>query len=286
MDKWVDLHTHSSFSDGSLTPSALVAAAQEAGLAALALTDHDTCGGVEELLAAGEASPIETAAGVEVSVEFHGRTVHVLGYGIDPTHERLCAALLRIVDGRNDRNVRIIRKLQMLGIRIDLEDVEALAGEQVIGRPHIAQVLVQKGVVGSFEEAFARYLGRGQPGYCERFRLEPEAAIALIAEAGGLAVLAHPSYMNITSPDALAATLDRLKQAGLAGIEAYYTDHTEEQTRLYLEMAEQFDLLVTGGTDFHGSIKPGVALGWGRGSLRVPYVLFERLRDAMQHRER
>jgi len=280
---WIDLHTHSTFSDGSMTPTELVAAARAAGLAAIALTDHDTCDGLSEFLAAGKGSEVETLAGVEVSLEFGGRTVHMLGYGINTAHGRLRETLSRLVEGRNKRNTRIVQKLQLLGISIELNEVQAIAGEQIVGRPHFAQVLIQKGVVGSFDEAFDRYLARGRPAYFERFRLSPEEAIHLIAEAGGMAVLAHPYYMGMAS-DLIASTLTRLKAAGLVGIEAYYPEHTEGQTRLYVEMAQRFDLLVTGGSDFHGTIKPNIALGWGRGSLRVPYVLFERLRKALLRR--
>jgi len=283
LDRWIDLHIHSTFSDGSLTPSEIVARAKSIGLSAVALTDHDTCGGVEQFLAAGRTAGIETLGGVEISVEFRGHTVHILGYGIDPAHERLTQTLEKIVSGRDDRNERIIRKLQLLGVRIEMEEVRAVAGEQVVGRPHIAQVLINKGVVGNFNEAFERFLGRGRPAYCERFRLEPEPAIALISEAGGLAVLAHPVYIGLGSPEALASAVARWKEAGLAGIEAYYPDHSEEQTRFYIELAERFDLLITGGTDFHGAIRPEVSLGWGRGALRVPYALFERLCEALEN---
>jgi len=279
--KWIDLHTHSTYSDGASTPAGLVAEARAAGLAAIALTDHDTCDGLGEFVAAGREQGIETMPGVEVSVEYNSRTVHMLGYGIAPGDERFRAALRELVEGRNERNVQMIRKLQLLGVRIELEEVKAFATEQIVGRPHVAQALIQKGVVRTFEEAFDRYLGRGRPAYCERFRLTPEDTIRLIADAGGLSVLAHPHYVG-ASPDALAALLERLKRAGLAGLEAYYTDHTEEQTRLYVELAERLGLLATGGTDYHGTIKPGIHIGWGQGSLRVPYALFERLREALE----
>ncbi|MBM3335594.1 PHP domain-containing protein, partial [Candidatus Sumerlaeota bacterium] len=264
----------------SMTPAELVAEARQSGLAAIALADHDTCEGVAEFVTAGKELGVETLGGVEISVEFGVRTVHILGYGVDPGHEPLNLALEKIVSGRNERNARIIGKLRMLGVRIALSEVEAVCGEKVVGRPHIAQVLVRKGVVGSAEEAFDRYLARGRPAYCERYRLRPEEAIALISEAGGLAALAHPYYMGMAT-DLICSTLSRLKQAGLAGIEAYYSEHTEEQTRLYLEMAKRFDLLVTGGTDFHGQIKPAIAMGRAYGSLRIPYELYERLREAL-----
>ena len=266
-----------------MTPTELVGTARETGLAAVALTDHDTCDGIAEFLEAGRRARLEVLAGVEVSVESGDRTVHVLGYGIDPGHGRLRSALRELVEGRNERNVKIVRRLQMLGVRIELDEVRAFAGEQVVGRPHFAQALVQKGVVATFDEAFARYLARGRPAYCERFRLEPAEAIALIAEAGGVTVLAHPYYMGLSS-DLVTSTLARLKKAGLAGVEAYYTEHTEEETRLYVEIAERLGLLVTGGTDFHGTIKPDIALGWGRGALRVPYALYERLCEEIERR--
>lgn len=313
-----------------MTPTELVAEARAQGLAAVALTDHDTCAGLGEFLQAASAPPRrrwplagdvagslsespslsspftgrlgggegfrtgskrsasrepaqEVLTGVELSIEFRGRTVHMLGYGINPAYEPLLVALHQIVEGRNERNVLIVRKLQLLGVRIDLAEVEAFATERIIGRPHIANLLIRKGIVRSFEEAFDRYLGRGRPAYFERFRLLPDEAIRLLSEAGGLAVLAHPFYMNL-SPDALTAAVARLKEAGLAGIEALYTDHTEEQTRLYLNLAERFELLVTGGTDFHGSIRSGVEMGRGRGELRVPYALFERLQEALEKR--
>jgi hypothetical protein len=278
--KWIDLHTHSTFSDGSMTPTELVAEAGATGLAAIALTDHDTCDGIGEFLAAGRASKVETLAGVEVSVESGGRTVHILGYGIHPDHARLRSLLQELVEGRNERNAKIVRKLQLLGVQIELEEVEAVAGERIVGRPHFANVLVRKGVVRTYDEAFERYLARGRPAYHERFRLGPDETIALVAEAGGVAVLAHPYYMGL-SFDLVHSTFARLKAAGLVGVEAYYPEHSEGHTRLYVEAAERLGLLVTGGSDFHGTIKPDVALGWGRGDLRVPYVLFERLREAL-----
>ncbi|MCX8038234.1 MAG: PHP domain-containing protein [Candidatus Sumerlaeia bacterium] len=278
--KWIDLHTHSTFSDGSLSPSQLVAEAKRIGLAAVALTDHDTIGGLEEFLAAGPTHGIETLAGVEISLEFQKRTLHLLGYGIRADHAPLHKALADIVKGREERNDRMIRKLQMLGVRIELDEVKVFAGENIIARPHVAKALIQKGVVATFEEAFDRFLGRGRPAYCERYRLAPKAAIALIRDAGGLAVLAHPTYIGM-SPDAFDAALVRFKREGLAGIEAYYTEFTDADTRFYLEMARRHELLVTGGTDFHGAIRPDVLLGRGRGNLRVPYELFQKLKDVL-----
>lgn len=284
MQPIIDLHTHSTFSDGSLTPTELVAEAGKVGLAALSLTDHDTTRGIDEFLRASADAKIEAVAGVEVSVEVRGRTVHMLGYGIDPGHADLVEALGRVVEGRNDRNARIIRKLQMLGIRIELEEVQSLAGEDVVGRPHVAQALISKGIVSTFDEAFDRYLARNAPAYCERFRLTPEEAIRLIDAAGGVSVLAHPYLIGANSPGALEVLVKKMKASGLSGLEAIYTEHTAEQTQEYLDLAKQFDLLATGGTDFHGAIKPDTALGRGKGDLEVPYALFEPLCKAIEKR--
>jgi predicted metal-dependent phosphoesterase TrpH len=204
----------------------------------------------------------------------------MLGYGIDPGYEPLAEALRKLVGGRHDRNDRIIRKLQMLGVRISFEDVKKHAGEEVVGRPHIANALIEKGAVKNFDEAFEKYLARGAAAYCERFRLTPEEAIGLIAQSGGVSVLAHP-YLIRVNDDALEALIRKLKDVGLAGIEAYYSEHSDEQTRNYLDLARRYDLLVTGGTDYHGAIKPDIALGSGRGDLAVPYEVFDNLRNAL-----
>jgi hypothetical protein len=281
MTRFIDLHIHSTFSDGSCTPTQLVLMAKAINLAAIAVTDHDTCDGVGELLEAGRQEGVETLSGIELSIEAKGRSIHLLGYGFDPNNAALREALEAVRGGRNERNERIVRKLQMLGYSIRMDEVRQAAGEDVVGRPHIAKVLLDKKIVGTGEEAFDRFLARGAAAYCERLRLEPAAAMNLIRQAGGIPVMAHPYFARFESPDALVATIERLKDMGLGGIEAYYSEHTDDETKLYIELAKRFDLVVTGGTDFHGLIRPGVMLGRGRGTLRVPYSVFERLKQAL-----
>jgi len=281
--KWIDLHMHSTFSDGTATPSQLVDLARATGTAAIALTDHDTADGVPELLEAGRRKGIETLAGIELSVESPcGGSVHLLGYGIDPFFHPLREALDRVLRGREERNEKIVRRLQMLGVRLNMDEVRAVAGEDVVGRPHIAQILIEKGAVETFEEAFDRYLARSGAAYYDRYRLDAQTAIGLLDAAGGLAVLAHPHLSHLDSMEEVEAVIRPLMDAGLRGLEAYYSEHTDEQTQMYLEVAAHFGLLATGGSDFHGLVRPGVMLGRGHGDLRVPYRHFERLKEAIE----
>lgn len=276
----IDLHMHSVFSDGSKTPEELVELGASAGLRAMALTDHDTVSGVERFLAAARQKGIQAVSGVEVSAEVDGGTLHMLGYGVDHRNAEFCEQLRWVREGRTERNREIIHKLNRLGIRITEEEVLAAAGEEVIGRPHIAKVLIQKGVVRSKKEAFDRFLARGKPAYAERRRLDVVATIKLIQFAGGLAVIAHPYALKL-SPKDLRDFVRTLRDAGLAGIEVYYSEHTPEMTRQYKELAEELGLLMTGGTDYHGDMTPDIALGRGMGNLHVPDAVWERLNSAL-----
>jgi predicted metal-dependent phosphoesterase TrpH len=276
----IDLHTHSTFSDGSETPAALVATARVTGLRGLALTDHDTADGCDELLAACRAQGVTGFSGVEVSAEVSGGTLHVLGYGIDPHHPDLAAKLLDVRDGRASRNRLILARLAELGCPMDWEEVAAFAGEEVVGRPHFARAMIARGYVASVQEAFDRFLAKGKPAYMDRLRFPPEECIRLVRAAGGVAVLAHPFTWE---PDSarLAERLTPLVEAGLGGIEAYYTEHTLEQQIVCLRLAQRHGLLVTGGTDAHGSVTPDRTLGRGRGGLEVPDALLGPLLDAL-----
>lgn len=273
----LDLHTHSHFSDGTESPVTLVAMAKAAHVRAIALTDHDSAAGAPEFLTACREAGITGIAGVEVSVNNEGGTLHILGLGIDPGDEALGDALAEVRDGRNERNMRILEKLQDLGFSITMDEVLDLAGADVIARPHFARVMVARGWVDSVEEAFERYLDRGCPAYEDRFRLQPEEAIALIRGAGGVPVMAHPETAVKESGE-LADLVADLAAKGLGGIEAYYTDHTPETTEECLRLAKRHSLLVTGGSDFHGEdARPGVRIGVGNGSLFVPDRLLEPL---------
>ncbi|QJA06347.1 PHP domain-containing protein [Thermosulfurimonas marina] len=280
----IDLHTHSTASDGTYSPAELVHLAVQEGLSALALTDHDTVEGLFEAQAEAQGLGLAFVPGVEISVRFEGPGhCHVLGYFVDPESEGLRETLALLQQARSERNLRMVEKLQALGIEITLEELKERAGGGEIGRPHFAALLVEKGVVRKVEEAFERYLKKGAPAYVPKARLTEEEAFSAIRAAGGLPVLAHPWHLHL-SPEALARYVARLKDLGLAGIEAYYTDHTPEFTSLCLELARRFDLVATGGSDFHGHNKPDIKLGRGFGNLRVPEECYRRLRERWESR--
>jgi len=276
----IDLHVHTTASDGTLTPAELVARAQEKGLQAVAVTDHDTVEGLTEALAEAAKREFEVVPGVEISVDYRGGEMHILGYYIDPCSGPLLAGLEQLQEYRRERNPKVIRKLREVGLHITLEEVAEAAGGNVIGRPHFAAVLVRKGYAANTQEAFEKYLGAGQPAYVKKEKLTPEEGIELIVRAGGLPVLAHPKYIRDHNPDRLSALLDKLKGAGLRGVEVYYTAHTPEETDLYLGLTRKHALLVTGGSDFHGANKPEIELGAGTGNLQIPYELLAELRKA------
>ncbi len=272
-----DLHCHTTESDGTLTPRELVRLAREIGLKTIAVTDHDTIAGIESAKRAGEEFGVRVLSGVEISVEYAAKTVHMLGYCFDAGAAKLQAGLDRLVSGRNERNAKIVARLNELGCAVTLEEIETEAGGKVVGRPHIARVLLRHGYVATWEEAFDKYLARGAAAYFERLRFSPVDAVALIREAGGVAVLAHPKYVALHEGETLEDILQTLVNAGLGGIECYYTDHTPEETVYYLELARRYNLVVTGGSDFHGGVKPEIALGVGKGNLRVPESCAEAL---------
>lgn len=281
----VDLHVHTTASDGSLPPAAVVALAREAGLAAIAITDHDTVAGVAEAVASGEREGVEVLPGLEVSAELSGGTMHILGYSLDATDAALLDGLRRFQDNRNERNPRILARLADLGMPVRLEDVAAHAGGEVVGRPHIAQAMLDAGYVRSVEEAFDRYLARGSSAYVERRRAQPEEAVRLIRDAGGLAVLAHPKQLRRTWRQTRDITA-RLADCGLEGLEVYHPDHSADESSTYRLLAESLGLVVVGGTDFHGHARQSIRLGVGRGSLRVSYEAVEQIRERLALRSR
>jgi len=277
-EAYIDLHTHSTASDGSYSPTELVKLAKEMGLRALALTDHDTIEGLAEFIKTGKELDLETVPGTELSAYFEKGTLHILGYFIDFHSPKLKDRLKKLQEARAERNPKIVKKLQALGIPITYEEVVAISGGGQIGRPHFAKLLLQKGIVKTFDEAFERFLKRGAPAYVEKDKIFPRECLEIILEAGGIPVLAHPFTLHLEN-DALEVFVKQLKDWGLRGIEAYYTEHTPEQTAFYLKLAEKYGLCVTGGSDFHGKNKPEIKLGLGYGNLRVPYRLLERLKE-------
>lgn len=275
----IDLHLHTTFSDGSLPPSEVLALAQKAGVTALAITDHDIVEGIPEATAAGERLGIEVIPGVEISSRFGESELHILGYFMDWQDPALNRRLAELRACRHMRNPLIVEKLNGLGLPMTYEEVQALAGTGAVGRPHIARVMMEKGYVQSAKEAFDRYLAEGRPAYVPRQLPEPAEAIAWIRAARGLPVLAHPTWVRATE-DGLLKLCEQLKAAGLMGIEVHYSTHKRAQTAAYLNIARRLDLLVTGGSDFHGVTKPDIEVGVGRGGLKVPDRLLAPLKEA------
>jgi predicted metal-dependent phosphoesterase TrpH len=265
----IDLHTHSTFSDGSLTPEQLAAKAREAGIVALGLTDHDSTGGVARFVAACKEASVLPVPGVEISANVDHGTLHILGYFMDLADVRLQETLEEIRDGRNARNRRILKRLNELGLTLAWEEVARYAGEEVVARPHFARALIARGYVKTGQDAFDRYLGKGQPAYVDRFRLSAHDSVRVIHEAGGLSVLAHPFTLDLKPRD-LKEFVRGLAEAGLDGIEGYYSEYTRDQQNAYLALAGELGLVVTGGSDFHGDPNPAISLGVGFGNLRVP----------------
>ncbi|HRC43906.1 MAG TPA: PHP domain-containing protein [Nitrospira sp.] len=275
----IDLHLHTTHSDGSFSTRDVMAFAKQAGLTALAITDHDIVEGIAEATAIGAELGIEVVPGVEISSRLGESELHILAYFLNWTDPLLAQRLSTLRDSRHTRNPKIVQRLNELGIPITYEEVRALAGTESVGRPHIARLLMEKNVVTSAKEAFDRYLANGRPAFVDRELPEPAEAVRWIREAGGVPVLAHPTWVR-TSADGLRTLVRELKAAGLGGIEVHYSTHTPSQTTEYLELAKQCDLLVTGGSDFHGVTKPDIEVGIGRGQLKVSEKLLDPLRKA------
>ena len=281
----VDLHVHTSVSDGTYSPRAAVELAKQGGLRAIAITDHDTVQGNKEALDAGKELGLEVIPGVEISVEWEKRAVHILGYFIDWQNDVLASELQNLVRFREERNPKIIEKLNALGVAISYTEVKEVAGEGTIGRPHFAQVLVEKGYVRDGDEAFTKYLQRGAPAYVEKKRLTPREGVTLIRNAGGIAVLAHPFTIEGIDGRRLEHVITHFKQEGIEGVEVFYSMHTQEQTRQLEALAKKHGLLITGGTDFHGAQKPKLRLGKGFGNLHVPYHWLEEMKNYLRRQE-
>ncbi len=268
----VDLHTHTTASDGRLRPAELVALAAQRGVAVLSVTDHDTTAGIDEAVAAGQAAGVEIVPGIELSTAVEAGEVHILGYFIDSHDQGLQEALRSFQERRLERARAMISRLQALGLQIDFDEVRALAGEGTISRAHLARLLTERGYTSSIDEAFARYLARGRPAYVPHERPSPAEAVQVVRAAGGAAVLAHP----YTASD-LARLLPELIAAGLAGLEAWYGEYSEDQRRSLAELAEAHGLIATGGSDYHGE---GFREGRELGGVDVPLEAVERLRRA------
>lgn len=278
----IDLHTHSNFSDGTLTPTELVTLARDKKLSALALTDHDTMAGVDEALLAGGRMGVEVVPGIEVSVLHHQVEYHILGYWADPYNPDLAAALAILQGAREERNNRILQKLNGLGIPVTSSELQLVSARGQTGRPHIARLLVQHGVVGSINQAFEQFLKKGAAAYVSRFAYDATEVVMLLRQAGGLAVLAHPAQ-NDPELTRLPAVLAELVPAGLDGIEVYYPTHSHRIKKKLRALAGQYDLLLTGGSDYHGDVRPGTTLAGG-GNIFVPLELLVKMKKRMASR--
>ena len=282
--KLIDLHVHSTASDGTLTPSEVVDRAICRSLSAIALTDHDTLRGVAEAKERAawhkaQGHPVEVYSGVEISAAYKKKDIHILGLLVDETNELLSQTLTASVKNRTQRNYKILERFSSLGIELTMEELQEDAPDSVITRAHFARTLMKKGIVASVQEAFENYVGDHAPCYVPREYITPEQAISLIRKAGGIAVLAHPLLYNLPH-DELYALVERLKKAGLKGIEVYYSSNRGQDEANVKALANHFQLVATGGSDFHGAIKPNIELGSGKGNLKIPYSVLENIMAA------
>jgi 3',5'-nucleoside bisphosphate phosphatase len=291
---FVDLHTHSTASDGTLSPAALMRAAAAAGLAGIALTDHDTGNGLQEAAAEAARLGLRFVPGVEISAEYPAPgTLHILGLFVDVDSPAMANMTEILLAARHTRNPKIIARLNELGCTLTMAMVEQIARERVptgrpvvIGRPHIAQAMVRAGCVASLKQAFDVYLDTTGAAYFPKERLSPRQAIACIHVAGGLAILAHPVQLRCTNPAHLATVINHLVEAGLDGLEVWHCDQDQRLSALLEQLAKRYHLLPTGGSDFHGSPKPNVVLGRGRNNVRVPVAVLDRLETAWRGQNR
>jgi predicted metal-dependent phosphoesterase TrpH len=278
LSSFIDLHIHSTFSDGVLKPSVVVDLAVSQGLKAIAITDHDTAAGTDEAMARGSEKGVEVITGIEIS-SWHGDTsMHILGYRFNHEDKQFNRRLKLLQDGREIRNARIIENLKRLGIKVDLSELLHYSEYGQTGRPHIARLLVDKGVTKTIDLAFKHYLGRGAAAYAERYRFSAHDAIAMIREADGIAVLAHPSSLD-PSLRSIPQLLKELNKVGLEGGEVYYPSHSPKAVKALLKMAKELDLLLTGGSDFHGMARPGYnATEWLQ-RTSIPYELVSAMKN-------
>lgn len=273
----IDLHVHSTESDGTLTPKDLVAEAKKAGLAAFALTDHDTCQGVCKAMPLAASAGIELIPGIELSTDYHGKEVHIVGLYIDIENEQLLKKTAEYRKCRSERNALMVEALQKEGLSITMEELVAENPDCVITRANIARFLYEHGQIKSVREAFDRYIGDHCKCYVGRLKVASTDAVRLIKEAGGTAILAHPLLYGLSNTN-LQKMIDELKPVGLDGLEAIYSTYTTGEEQQMKRLARENGLLISGGSDFHGSNKPDIALGIGRGHLYIPYSVLETIK--------
>jgi len=275
MSNFVDLHCHSTASDGTLSPRQVVRLTKESNLSALSLTDHDTIAGIADAADEAKKLGIDFLPGIEISCQYpRPGTMHLLGYGIDPDSKVLREMTQKLIGGRDERNAKVVEALQKQGVAISMSEVEDAAHGEVVGRPHIAQVLMRKGYVNTVKQAFDKYLGQTGSAYFDKEQLTSRGAIEMIRAAGGIPVLAHPVQLRKENFAQLETEVKNLVDFGLGGIEVIHSDHRKATIAELEELAKRYNLLPTGGSDFHGSNKPHIAMGMA-GTRRIPRKYFD-----------
>lgn len=282
MMKTIDLHTHTTTSDGTFTPSELVAYAAEKGLCAVAVTDHDTTEGIAEALSASEGRELEVIPGIEISSMYDRLEIHIVGLFIDPENTDLLKWLTALRQSRDERNKKMLAALSDMGIEISYDELSEFAAGSIITRAHFAGIMLKKGYITSINEAFDRLIGDRCPAYIPRELPDYKTSINMIRSAGGIAVLAHPLLYKINTKG-LEDMVSELAAASLTGIEAYYSTHSPSDTKYIKRLAQQNRLLLSGGSDFHGSNKKNLDLGIGYGTLAVPADLIDTLKGALKN---
>lgn len=274
----IDLHTHTTFSDGTFTPTELINYAAKKDIKVIAITDHDNFDGVSEAVSQGKINNIKVINGIEMSTDFEKKEIHIVGLFIDINNKNFNSKLKFLKEKRKKRNELAIEKLQKLNIDINYSELESLSSNKIITRAHFAKLLIKKGYIKTVKECFDIYMGENCPAYVKREVIPPKETIALINDAGGTAILAHPLLYKLTD-DKLNEMIAYLKSIGLKGIECLYSTHTKEETEYLISIAKKHNLKISGGSDFHGSNKPNIDLGTGYGNLYIPYEIFENLKN-------
>ena len=280
-EKLIDLHTHSTCSDGSMTPTELVDHAAECGLAAIALSDHDSVAGVKEAMAEGLRVGVEVVPAIEFSVQSDTET-HILGYYIDIDHPLLRRTLDSVTYTRNVRIENTCRKLNELGFEVTMDEARAIAPSGIIGRAHFARIMVDKGYISSVKEGFDKWLGVGKPAFDGTQALTAHEAVKLIKDIGGYSFVAHPHLIRL-SDEKLREFLTDLKLNGLDGIEGYYNEYTPEMQDYFQNLAKELGLKISGGTDYHAKMKPHIEIGIGQGGMKIPYSVLEQIRGDVKN---
>lgn len=282
--EYIDLHTHSNCSDGSMTPSELVRHAAEKGLKAIALSDHDTVAGIDEAIEAGKQYGVEIVPAIEFSVQSETET-HILGFYIDHKCDLIKEALECINKVRWQRTVNTCENLQKLGFDVSMEEALKIAPSGLIGRAHFARILMEKGYTASVKEGFEKYLANGRPAYDGTQYLTASDAVKLIDSLGGVSFVAHPNLIRLDDAT-LREFLKSLKDLGLCGIEGYYNEYTPEMEAYFQNIAKELGLEISGGTDFHAKMKPHIEIGIGQGNMHIPYSVLENIKSIVSLKRR